>query len=113
MDDDQLRRLIAARAAIQLQDVIDAVSQVGREVEEAHGVRFVHHRPAIEDAVWADVLGMAWQASAFVKAVELLRPFMEPSPGRSIGAALKTADPDDTADVRRLLREAGLLGDEP
>jgi hypothetical protein len=102
--------LAAGRAALaSLQVAFDAaVADVVQRVEEGAGERLLVRRPGILDAGWEELRQMAWQCSNFEAAVRLLRPVMEHD-GRTLGALLKTADPQLMQAITRHLAEACVL----
>lgn len=110
MSGDREALVAAGRAAlVRLQIAFDAaVQDVVQRVEEGAGETLLVRRPSVLDAGWPDLRHMSWQASNFEAAVTLLKPVMEHG-DRSLGAALKTADPLLVQDVTRHLVEAGVL----
>ncbi|MFD0434753.1 hypothetical protein [Streptomyces chartreusis] len=110
MTDEREALIAAGRAALaSLQVAFDAaIADVVQRVEEGAGERLLVRQPNILDAGWNDLWRMSWQASNFEAAVRLLRPLMEHD-SRSLGAVLKTADPQTVRSATRHLAVAGVL----
>lgn len=108
---DREQLLAAGHAAVQqLRTATDeGIRDIVQRVEVLTGETILVRRPGVLDATWDDLWRMSWQASNFEAAMLLLKPLMEAAPGKTLGAALKTADPFLVRDVRRHLVEAGVL----
>lgn len=110
MDDDQLRRLMAASAAQLLQEAVEAARRIGDEVERVTGFRVIApERPGITDARRPDLERMRGQVLAGERALTLALRWVA---GGTLGNVMKTMPPDAADELTAALREAGLMAPE-
>lgn len=111
MNDSEMKRLMAATAAIQLAEAVDAMRRIGEEVEQATGHRVISpERPQITDARRGDLERMLGRVRAGERALTLALGWVGPKD--TLGRVLKVIPADAADELTAALVEAGLLAPE-